>query len=235
MEIYNQNRDNNNGMHDEIKEQNAKLKDASLKEKLIYFKDYYLLRTILIIAAICTVGGIAYSIITSPDDTAFQAFLFNNTGDPFDDTLSDEYIVYSGIDTKEHYVIVDTTLTYSNETYTQDIRAAIDKTMSVLNTGELDIIIGDQMTIDYYALGDCFCDITTILPQEIMTQFADRLYYYTSEETGITLPVGIYVGDSPKLQQLSYYTDKEPILGITANSNSIDNAITFLRYLYDQK
>ena len=28
MEVYNKNRDKNQGMHDEIREQNAKLKDA---------------------------------------------------------------------------------------------------------------------------------------------------------------------------------------------------------------
>ena len=37
MEVYNKNRDKNNSMHDEIREQNAKLKDAPLKEKLAYF------------------------------------------------------------------------------------------------------------------------------------------------------------------------------------------------------
>lgn len=42
MEVYNKNRDKNNSMHDEIREQNAKLKDAPLKEKLAYFNEYYL-------------------------------------------------------------------------------------------------------------------------------------------------------------------------------------------------
>ena len=37
MEVYNKNRDKNQGMHDEIREQNAKLKDAPLKDKIAYY------------------------------------------------------------------------------------------------------------------------------------------------------------------------------------------------------
>ena len=40
MEVYNKNRDKNQSLSDEIREQNAKLKNASLKDKLLYFKDY---------------------------------------------------------------------------------------------------------------------------------------------------------------------------------------------------
>ncbi len=34
MEVYNKNRDKNNSLSDEIREQNAKLKGASLKDKV---------------------------------------------------------------------------------------------------------------------------------------------------------------------------------------------------------
>lgn len=51
MEVYNKNRDKNQGMHDEIREQNAKLKDAPLKDKIAYYKEYYLKATLAILAA----------------------------------------------------------------------------------------------------------------------------------------------------------------------------------------
>ena len=79
MEVYNKNRDQNNSIHDEIKEQNAKLKNASFKEKFDYFKEYYLKATIVIIAAIVIVISIVCSILTSPSDTAFAAYLFYPT------------------------------------------------------------------------------------------------------------------------------------------------------------
>ena len=39
MEIYNKNRDNNHSLHDEIREQNAKLKDAPFRENLTISKN----------------------------------------------------------------------------------------------------------------------------------------------------------------------------------------------------
>ena len=63
MEVYNKNRDKNNSMHDEIREQNAKLKGAPLKEKLAYYKEYYLKTTIVAAVIILLVGSIAYSML----------------------------------------------------------------------------------------------------------------------------------------------------------------------------
>ena len=62
MEVYNKNRDQNNSMHDEIREQNAKLKDAPFKEKLAYFKEYYLKMTLV---AVATIGLIVYILVTT--------------------------------------------------------------------------------------------------------------------------------------------------------------------------
>ncbi len=79
MEVYNKNRDKNNSMHDEIREQNAKLKGAPLKEKLAYYKEYYLKTTIVAAVIILLVGSIAYSMLTAPSDTAFAAFYYRKT------------------------------------------------------------------------------------------------------------------------------------------------------------
>lgn len=71
MEVYNKNRDKNNSMHDEIREQNAKLKDAPFREKLDYFRDYYLKTTIVAVVVIVFVAYLAYTMLTAPSDTAF--------------------------------------------------------------------------------------------------------------------------------------------------------------------
>lgn len=234
MEVYNKNRDKNNSIHDEIREQNAKLKDAPLKEKLAYFKEYYLKTTLVAIVAIIFIGSLAYTMITAPEDTGFAAFFFNDTGDSSSTALIDEYIAYTGIDTKEHDVYMDATMSYSPDGADYDAYAGLEKSMAVISTCELDVIIGDQATIDYFAKSECFPDITTVLPEDLLEQFKDKLYYYTSEETGETIPVGIYVADSPKLNEYYYYVDKEPVLSFLINSNSMENAISFLRFIYTE-
>lgn len=232
MEVYNKNRDKNKSMHDEIREQNAKLKDAPLKDKLAYFKEYYLKTTIVAVIVIIFVVYLAYSMLTAPSDTAFAAFFYNDTGDSSSTELIDGFVEYMGIDTSEHDAYIDATMNYIPDSADSSTYMNLEKTMAVMSTGELDVIIGDADTIDYFGRTECFHDITTILPDDLLAIYKDRLYYAESIETGERIPVGVYVSDSPKLNQYNYYTGQEPILGIITNSNSVGNAIAFLRYIY---
>ncbi len=232
MEVYNKNRDQNNSIHDEIREQNAKLRDAPLKEKIEYFQEYYLKTTILIVIAVIFVVYLAYSILTAPSDTAFAAFFYNNTGDPSSTELIDGFTAYMNIDTEKHEAYIDATMNYAPDNNSYDAYVSLEKSMAVITTGELDIVVGDTDTLDYFARGECLLDITAVLPDDLLTQFADKLYYAKSGENGERIPIGVYVTDSPKLNQYFYYVDKEPILGIVINSDNIDNATAFLRYIY---
>lgn len=232
MEVYNKNRDNNHSMHDEIREQNAKLKNAPLREKLAYFKEYYLKTTIIAVVAIILVGSMIYSMLTSPSDTAFAAYFYNNTGDMSDSGLIDGFVTYAGIDTKKSNAYIDTTMHYSPDGQNLDAYAMLEKSMAVITTGELDVVVGDTDTIDYFANSECLHDITTILPEDLLEIFQDKLYYAKLGESDELTPVGIYVTDATKLNEYHYYTDMEPVFGFVANSNSLDNAVAFLRYLY---
>lgn len=232
MEVYNKNRDNNHSMHDEIREQNAKLKNAPLREKLAYFKEYYLKTTIIAVVAIILVGSMIYSMLTSPSDTAFAAYFYNNTGDMSDSGLIDGFVTYAGIDTKKSNAYIDTTMHYSPDGQNLDAYAMLEKSMAIITTGELDVVVGDTDTIDYFANSECLHDITTILPEDLLEIFQDKLYYAKLGESDELTPVGIYVTDAPKLNEYHYYTDMEPVFGFVANSNSLDNAVAFLRYLY---
>lgn len=236
MEVYNKNRDKNQGMHDEIREQNAKLKDAPLKDKIAYYKEYYLKATLAILAAAIFIGYIAYTMITAPDDTAFAAYFFNNTGDSSSTELLDSFVDYAGIDTKKHDAYIDASMHYGDaaDNMTGYGYVDLEKSMAVIAAKELDVLVGDQSTFDYYCKSEVFSDITTVLPDDLMEQFKDKLYYYTNEETNETLPLGIDVSDAPKLQEYHYYDGITAYFGFIVNSDSVDNAIAFLRYIYEE-
>lgn len=232
MEVYNKNRDNNNSMRDEIREQNAKLKNASFGEKVGYFKEYYLKTTLVVIIAAIFIGYIAYSMITAPSETAFAAFFYNDTGDSSNTGLIDGFVEYLNLDTKEYDAYIDATMIYDPDSSDINAYMSVEKALAVISTNELDVIIGDTNTADYFARSECLHDITTILPDDLLSKFKDKLYYAKSGENEELIPVGIYVTDSPKLNEYYYYVDKEPIMGFIINSNSLDNAIEFLRYIY---
>lgn len=232
MEVYNRNRDQNNSMHDEIREQNAKLKDATLKEKLAYFKEYYLKTTIVVVIVAIFVGHLAYTMITAPSDSAFAAFFFNDLGDSSNTELIDGFVAYQNIDTKKHDAYIDMTMDYFPDNGTPETYMALQKSMAVISTGELDIIVGDTNTIDYFSRGECVHDVTEVLPDDLLALFEDKIYYTEFGENKELIPAGIYVTDAPKLNPYYGYAGLEPILSFVINSNSIDNAIAFLRYLY---
>lgn len=254
MGVYNENRDKNRNMHDEIREQNAKLKNASLKEKLAYFKDYYLKTTIFIIIGICFFGALLHSMLSGPKDTAFAALFFNDLGDSSDTTLADNFAEYMGIDTEEHDVYIDASMNYHDtqnvteefpteestdyslgaaSMYSYDGYVDIEKSMALIASKELDVIVGDEEAFSYYARAECFADVTTILSDEQLEKFKDDLFYYTNSETGETLPVGIYVTGAAKLEEFYYYYGNvEPIFGFVVNSQNPDNALAFLDYIY---
>ena len=232
MEVYNKNRDKNNSMHDEIREQNAKLKGAPLKEKLAYYKEYYLKTTIVAAVIILLVGSIAYSMLTAPSDTAFAAFFYNTTGKPSGTELLDGFVSHLGIDTKEHDAYIDDSMYYTPDSTDINTFMALEKTMAVISTGELDVVAGDEGTFDYFARTECLYDLTTVLPGDLLSKFEDKLYYAKYGEAEILTPVGVYVDDAPKLDQSTYYTGTKPVLGFIVNTKNLDNAIEFLRYIY---
>lgn len=237
MSVYNENRDNNNSMRDEIREQNAKLKNASFKEKLSYFKDYYLLSTLAIIGVTILIGCVLHTTLTAPRETAFGALFFNSFGDSSDTSLIDEFIARRSIDTTKAEAFIDSTYRYSSDksnTYDlETVYLGLQKSMALVTSKDVDIIAGDQDAFDYFCRSDCFADVTTVLPPEMLEKYKDQLYYFTNEETGETLPLGIYVTDSPKLNEHLYYIGKEPILGFVINSERTETALDFLQFIYE--
>lgn len=232
MDVYNKNRDQNNSLHDEIREQNAKLKNAPFREKLAYFREYYLKMTIAAIVVAVFAISILHTILSAPEDTAFAAFFFNNIGDYSNTELIDGFVEYTGIDTKKHDAYIDASLSYSADEANFEAYIGIEKAMAVISVNELDVIVGDSEVIDYFFKSECLHDITTVLPEDLLETFQDKLYYAQADESKEKIPVGIYVTDSPKLNKYYHYADKEPILSFIINSDSMDNAIAFLRYIY---
>ena len=174
--------------------------------------------------------------ITAPDDTAFAAYFFNNTGDSSSTELLDSFVDYAGIDTKKHDAYIDASMHYGDaaDNMTGYGYVDLEKSMAVIAAKELDVLVGDQSAFDYYCKSEVFSDITTVLPDDLMEQFKDKLYYYTNEETNETLPLGIDVSDAPKLQEYHYYDGITAYFGFIVHSDSVDNAIAFLRYIYEE-
>lgn len=256
MGVYNENRDKNQNMRDEIKEQNAKLKGAPFKEKLSYFKEYYLKSTLAVIAIATFIISVIYSMMSGPSDTAFAALFYNDTGDSSDTTLAENFASYMSIDINEHDVYIDATMSYhdtsaiaydtqtAEESATTDTGTALsstmfsyedyvglEKAMALIAAKELDIIAGDEEAFRYYCKAEVYADLRELFTAEELSAYEDRLCYYENEETGESVPYGIYITDSPKIKEFHYYDGVDAIIGFVVNSQNPDNAKAFLQYI----
>lgn len=251
MGVYNENRDKNQNMRDEIREQNAKLKGAPMKDKLAYFKEYYLKTSLLILAVAVFIIALIHSMLSGPQDTVFAALFYNDTGDSSDTTLADNFAAYMGIDTSKHDVYIDATMSYhdtssqeistepatdatealNSSMFSYDDYVGLEKAMALVAAKELDVIAGDDDVFNYYCKAEVFADLRDIFTKEELETYKDRLCYYENAETGESVPYGIDITDSPEIQKFHYYDGIHAILGFVVNSQNPDNAKAFLNYI----
>ena len=80
-----------NSVHDEVKEQQQKLKGKPFKEKWAYFWEYYKIQTIVVIAVLAFAGNLIYTFATRKDTVMEAAFVncYMNTEVDSDTMIAD--------------------------------------------------------------------------------------------------------------------------------------------------
>ncbi len=248
-------------MHDEIREQQMKLKGRSFKEKLGYFWDYYKIHTFVVLLILIVVGSFIWDIATTKEE-AFSATLLNAYGGEGQESFQADFAEYAGIDTDAYSCYIDATSTFSHKMTSEVDLAVFQRTIAMAQTGGLDVIAGDLMPFTHIAGTGMFLDLKDVLTEEEYARYEPYFYYIDgalleddSEETyeadgsaGFDdenidhtnpssmekpIPVGIFLTDSEKLQKYSCYTisGETPVLGFIFSSAHLDTAKQFLHFL----
>ena len=89
-------------VHEEIREQQKKLKDQSFKAKLEYFWEYYKVHTLVVICVLIFAYMLIHDVLTSKP-YGFYAIMLNSGASAAQDYLEKEFIEYSEFDA-ENYV-----------------------------------------------------------------------------------------------------------------------------------
>ena len=64
--------------------------------------------------------------------------------------LIDDFVRHLDIDTKEHDAYIDASMYYTPDSTDMNTFMTMEKTMAVISTGELDVVVGDEDTLDYF-------------------------------------------------------------------------------------
>lgn len=163
------------GVRDEIREQQLKTKDMSLKGKLKYFWGYYKFHVIITLFVLFLLGTLIHDISTAKDYSFYA--IISNSSQLSGDNIAAYFTEYAGLDTVEHECIIDTDYNISLQSYSQYDMAASQKLFALVQAGELDSVIMEPAVFYNYSLSEMFVDLRTLFTEDELSEYEGDLYY----------------------------------------------------------
>lgn len=167
-------------IHDEIKEQQQKMKDMTFKGKLSYFWDYYKVHTIAAIAVTAFVVSLIHAFVTHKDYGFYTTFINAQTSLENSSTSAiwaEEFMDFADIDPNEYQVYIDTTVMFSDGSGDPYAASNREKMVAMMQVGEINAIVSDTETFEGYAQVEYFYDLETVFTKEELAPYRDYLYY----------------------------------------------------------
>lgn len=218
------------------KTEKQKFSEMTFKEKVIYFNDYYKVKTIVLIIAIIGIIYIVYNILTPDPKTVLHVTSINNsinteTAEALENNLSD----YLSLDKEKEHILIDTSI-YLGDT---EVMSSLDiasetKLMTQFYASEIDILIAPEKEFTKYAEAGFFSKLSDQLTTEMCSNLADSFFYTQTEESQAKGAYGIYLKNS-KIYDKDGQPIQNPALGIAVNSKYSENAVEFIKYIFDIK
>lgn len=204
------------------------ISSLSGRQKLQYFKDYYLKFCILAVILVVVGANLVYTIFFRHQETVLNVALVNEAA------LSDPEGLADFLKDSFQTTGRDQLLTVTNYNL-GDVNQQMAFTTKLV-AGDLDLIICDRDTFDSESEAGFYLDLSSV---ELPSSFLDHLLTGQIVEkdsddqiirTGEVLPYGIDIADTPLY---TYYggSAKEAILCITAVSEHTDRDLKFIQLL----
>ena len=224
---------NGNSVNDEIKEQRKKAMEiANFKERLSYFFYYYKVQVLLTIV----IGAVVISTIVSlatKKDIVLQVVYINGFPSENAETFMSDFASTIPIDTAKEEVLLDDSFYIAAENRSTFDEQNQEKLFMMSAAGNIDVCVADEAFFQELVKQGYLLDLSTILSDEQMNLYKDKLFYYDSDENKHEgkEAVGIKVTDAPKIVATNSFPNTDCYYCIIVNSKHTDNALAFLDYL----
>lgn len=163
-------------IHEEIREQQKKLKGQGFKAHLEYFWEYYKIHTLIAVFVIVLLSFLIHDIRTNKP-YGFYAVLLNSSAGSAQDILEPGFTPVSGVDTTKNSVVIDTSASLDLTVLNETTIATSQKIMANIAGGDLDILGADENMFNYYANQQVYADLRSVLSAEELSKYEDRLIY----------------------------------------------------------
>ena len=205
----------------------------TFKGKMEYLWTYY--KWVLAVAAgvILLICIIVSSVMNKSVTILYSGTIINaELSEEGETYLTDDLFAHlGGVEKKEK---VELTSSYYNDlSTTQDPEAdsaAAMRITAMVAAKELDYIIMDELSYNYYKKASIFSSLDEELSQELMDQLSDRVVYYTDEEEGNTYPIALDITDTAFAQDC-IQNGKTVYIAFCGNTEHSAQNYQFLEYL----
>lgn len=218
----------------ETKQEAKKLKDMSWSDRFWYIWEYYKWHMLGLFLAGCLISVIATSIYNSTLTTQFYCVVINNpmvmreNMDPITVGFKD-YMQFG----KKDQIFAESLTLPTDGSFDDLALASQGKLAAIIASGDLDVMISDQVIFQRYAEMDSYLDLETVLPPDLLEIVRDRLLY-VKNESGQSLAYGIDVSGSWLMQSTGIVTEPA-CFAIMLNTGNLDNCIAMLRFMFESQ
>ena len=208
-----------------------KLKAMNRKDKFWYIWTYYKFHIIGVIVAVAMAVSIGNVMYHNSFKTELYCMFLNNRSDQELNTapLEQEFAAYLQLHEKQKIVTESNFISFGDEA-TEFSYATMAKISALLAANELDLIIGDEESLDHYASLGGFLDLETGLSPDTLALVQDRLYYANGED-GVSHACAIDLSGTTFAKDSRLALDP-PLLGIISNSTHIDTVERLIHYIF---
>ena len=222
-EIYNKDREDSSP--------EERWKSMSRKEKLLYYKEYYLHYLIIVVVMLALSIYVIVN-ITKPDEP-YVLFLGMFDGLQFEESLIDTmedtfgtYLEESDFEgeVKKNRIFFETFY----DTIVDEIR--ID---GFYDKSKFDVLITRQRSFEAFSGNHLFLNLEEVLPEDLFEALSDRIVYTLPTDGIPSYPCGIKVENAEYDMHVSTgEAVEDDYLAIIHNAQNIEASIQFIRFLY---
>lgn len=211
-----------------IRRDRAEMAELDRNAKLLFLWDYY---KIPILAVVCAVLLTAVTVLTSAGSgrAAMYAVFVNTFTAEGDRAALDSLLEENGVELKGRHIDVTANLTLGQELDELGDAQSMQVLAALFGISGLDFFAADETAFARYASQGAFVDLVLFLAQDTLDQLGDDCCYTTASDGTRTLTAIRLHPDSP-LHKAGYYVS-DVCVGIAANAENLEEAITFLKAL----
>lgn len=221
----------------DMSEEKERLGKMTLAQKREHIWEYYKVQIISAIILIAATVGIIYMYKINDYENVFYAVVIDGGISGMSerkDILTTEFTEYLGIDGKDERVLFDNnyTLTYINS-IDQAPYVDAEKIMTQIATGSIDCIIADKAQLNGFSTvsESAYIDLSICLTPEEFAAIKEHVIYYRLKD-GTEIPNAIDLSGTRIVTEMGL-TVNNPCFGITISAPNSENAVKFIRYIFN--